>query len=155
MKALIFSLFLFSLQILSAQEGKVIENENYDSELAKKLGADDYGMKMYVFVILKSGFNESDDKVARDSCFAGHMTNMGQLKDDGKLIVAGPMGENQADIRGIFILNVPTVGEAEVLLQTDPAIAADYLSAELYPWYGSAALPEYLDSSDKIWKVKP
>ncbi len=34
-------------------------------------------------------------------------------------------------------------------------IKADLLDVELYDWYGSAALPEYLDASDKIWKEKP
>jgi len=29
------------------------------------------------------------------------------------------------------------------------------LDFELYKWYGSAALPEYIEFSDKIWKVKP
>ena len=32
-------------------------NPNYDEALAKKLGADDYGMKKYVLVILKTGEN--------------------------------------------------------------------------------------------------
>jgi hypothetical protein len=45
--------------------------------------------------------------------------------------------------------------EAKELMQTDPAIKADLLDVELYDWYGSAALPEYLDASDKIWKEKP
>ncbi len=26
---------------------------------------------------------------------------------------------------------------------------------ELYNWYGSAALPEYLEASDRIWKINP
>jgi len=29
------------------------------------------------------------------------------------------------------------------------------LDMELFSWYGSAALPEYLPFSDKIWKAKP
>jgi len=131
------------------------ENENYDAALAEKLGADDYGMKMYVFVVLKSGENKSDNKAHRDSCFQGHMTNIEALVDQNKLIVAGPMGENSNDFRGIFILDVPTVEEASTLMDTDPAIASAYLKAELYPWYGSAALPEYLEASDKVWKLKP
>jgi len=38
------------------------------------------------------------------------------------------------------------------LLETDPAIKEGLLEADLYSWYGSAALPLYLDASDKIWK---
>ncbi len=41
------------------------ENPDYDSELAKKLGADDYGMKMYVLVILKTGGNNTTDNDKR------------------------------------------------------------------------------------------
>ena len=128
-------------------------NPNYDEALATKLGADDYGMKSYIFVMLKTGTNMSTDKSARDSCFAGHMNNIGRLVDEGKLIVAGPLGKNENGYRGIFILDVPTLEEAQELMQTDPAIHAQYLQPELFMWYGSAALPEYLKASDKIWKV--
>ena len=41
-------------------------NPKYDSALAAKLGADDYGMKTYVFVMLKTGSNELTDKVVRE-----------------------------------------------------------------------------------------
>ena len=71
------------------------------------------------------------------------------------LIVAGPIGKNEKTYRGIFILDVPTLDEANELLLTDPAIKANYLAPELYTWYGSAALSEYLEASDKIWKINP
>jgi len=50
-------------------------------------------------------------------------------------------------------LNLSTIEEATKVLQTDPAVHAKLLDAELYKWYGSAALPEYLEASDKIWKT--
>ncbi len=128
-------------------------NPNYDAELATELGADDYGMKSYVLVILKSGSNESTDKTYRDSCFTGHMNNISRLTELDKLIVAGPIGKNDNSYRGIFILNVSTVEEAEKLLKTDPAINEKFLESELYSWYGSAALSQYLEVSDKIWKI--
>lgn len=36
-------------------DDKVADKPKYDADLAKKLGADPYGMKNYVFVILKTG----------------------------------------------------------------------------------------------------
>ena len=48
-----------------------------------------------------------------------------------------------------------TVEEAKLLLQTDPAIKAKIFDVEMIPWYGSAALAEYLVASDKIWKINP
>lgn len=48
-------------------------NPNYDAELAKSLSADDYGMKKYIFVLLKTGENTSTNQEFIDSCFAGHI----------------------------------------------------------------------------------
>jgi uncharacterized protein len=130
-------------------------NPAYDSTLAAALGADDYGMKRYVLAILKTGSNTEADQATIQRCFAGHLENIRRLADEGKLIVAGPLGKNGQAYRGIFIFDVATLEEAEELLQTDPAIEAKLLAADLYPWYGSAALPEYLPAADKIWKLKP
>jgi uncharacterized protein YciI len=130
----------------------LITNPNYDAALAKKVAADDYGMKNYIWVILKTGTNTISDKAFVDSCFAGHMSNMNTMVKAGKLIVAGPMGKNDKTYRGIFILNIKDIDEARKLLQTDPAVNAKLLDAELYNWYGSAALSEYLDAADKVWK---
>lgn len=130
-------------------------NPNYDEALAKKLNADDYGMKMMVFVMLKTGSNTTNDKEFVAKCFNGHMENINKMVSEGKLLVAGPMGKNEFAWRGIFILNVASVEEAKELLKNDPAVANNILVANISPWYGSAALGEYLPSSDKIWKTKP
>ncbi len=130
------------------------DNPNYDAELAEKTGSDDYGMKSYVFVILKTGTNTTTDKKYIDSCFAGHMSNMGVLVEKDQLVVAGPFQKNDKTYRGLFILNVATIEEAKKVLATDPAVNAGLLDYEVYGWYGSAALSEYLEASDKIWKKK-
>ena len=149
MKFLTFLVVVLSMNASFAQK----TNPNYDAELATKLGADDYGMKKFVFVILKTGTNESTDKVLKDSCFTGHMNNIDRLVKEKKLIVAGPMLKNNKSYRGIFILDVHTMEEANTLLETDPAIKANFLEPELYIWYGSAALSEYLEASDRVWKI--
>lgn len=145
---------LVSITLLSSVAFSQTLNPDYDSTLAQKLGADDYGMKNYVFVILKTGSNNTIDKSFIDSCFQGHMNNIVRLVDEGKLIVAGPLVKNKNNYRGIFILNVSTLEEAEELVQTDPAINSKLLDADLYKWYGSAALPEYLDAALKVGKYK-
>jgi uncharacterized protein len=45
-------------------------NNSYDSALAKKLGADDYGMKKYVMAFLKTG-----PTVIKDSAARAQLTN--------------------------------------------------------------------------------
>jgi uncharacterized protein len=140
-------LLVFITNIIVSQENPI-----YDSILAKKLDADEYGMKQYIFVILKSGKNQNTNKQFIDSCFASHMDNIKNQVKLGKLIVAGPIFKNEKSYRGIFILNVKTFEEANEILKHDLAIKEELLEVELFKWYGSAALPEYLESSDKIWK---
>ena len=126
--------------------------QKYDVRLAKKLGADEYGMKSYVLVILKTGTNTTTDKQSLDSLFRGHMDNIQRLSAQGKLIIAGPMKKNPNNYRGIFILDVKTQDEAHQLLSTDPTIREKIFDVELYDWYGSAALPTYLPAHTKIEK---
>jgi uncharacterized protein YciI len=143
-------LFLMMATGVNAQS----DNPKYDQKLAESLGGDDYGMKMYVLVILKSGTNKTDNKQLIDSLFNGHMANIGRLAASNKLVVAGPLKANEKTYRGIFIFNVPTIEEANQLLSTDPAVKHKLLDAELYQWYGSAALPLYLPNHEKIEKKK-
>lgn len=151
MKFLYLALTLLVISAtLRAQQG----TPAYDKHLADSLGADSYGMKMYVLVILKTGPRPSDNKDTVSALFRGHMENMGRLAKAGKLTVAGPMGKNDRNWRGIFILNVKEIDEAQQLLKTDPAIAGGLLEAECYRWYGSAALPMYLPYHDKVQEKK-
>lgn len=149
-RILLLSIMLSLACFANAQDKKV--NPNYDEALAKKLGADDNGMKMYVLVILKTGTNTTATKAETDSAFAGHMANMGKLVKENKLIVAGPLGKNDKTYRGIFILNTKSIDEAKEILATDPAYKAKLLDAEFLNWYGSAALAEYLPTSKKVRK---
>jgi hypothetical protein len=142
------TIVFFGTITLRSQELK----PSYDSTLARKLGADDYGMKSYILVILKTGQKEIQEKATRDSLFEGHYKNIYRLIDQGKLIVAGTLVKNVNSYRGIFILNVTTFEEANELLQVDPTIKEGILDLELYKWYGSAALPEYLNTHKKIEK---
>ncbi len=123
----------------------------YDSLLAEKLHADEYGMKMYVFVMLKTGTNISTDKEAKDKAFAGHMKNIQKMANEGKLAVAGPF-EKGGNNRGIFILNVSTFEEAKALLEGDTAVKEKYLEPEYTLWYGSAALMETPEIHKRIQK---
>lgn len=140
----------------NSEQDTLNSNPKYDKVLADSLGADEYGMKSYFFVILKTGTNKIEDKNLVNEIFRGHMNNIVRLVEEGKLIVAGPFDKNDKNYRGLFILNnIKTIEEAKELLQTDPAIKNGLLDYDIFIWYGSAALPEYLPFSDKIWKSKP
>lgn len=124
-------LFIFVLKSYS---------QNYDSTLAKSLNADEYGMKKYILIILKTGSANITDKVILDSLFAGHMNTIKRLGENGSLAVAGPISKNENNYRGIFIFNVETIEEAKKLVAEDPTINAGIFDVEMYSWYGSAAM---------------
>lgn len=146
----------FTFGQIKQEKGSTNSNPNYDKALAEKLGGDDYGMKSYFFVILKTGTNKTEDKNLISESFKEHMKNINRLVKENKLIVAGPFGKNDKTYRGLFILNnIKTIEEAEELLKTDLAIKNGLLDFEIFTWYGSAAIPEYLPFSEKIWKSNP
>ncbi|WP_375580300.1 hypothetical protein ABWH96_04485 [Marivirga tractuosa] len=148
------NLLLLCLFLVSPFLG-LSQNSNYDKNLADSLGADDYGMKSYTLVMLKTGGGNIEDKARVDSLFRGHMENIGRLAEAGELIVAGPLGKNSNDYRGIYIFDEPDKAKVAELLLTDPAIKADLLAYDIYNWYGSAALPVYLETHSKIEKIRP
>lgn len=150
MKTLVAAFFFISL-CTHAQTDKSI----YDKRLADSLGADEYGMKAYILVILKTGPKVIADKTISDSLFKGHMANIERLAREGKLIVAGPLKKNDKTYRGIFIFNTNTIEDAKKLLETDPVVKEQLLEAEIFQWYGSAALPTYLKVHNQIQKKNP
>lgn len=160
MKNLLFT-FVIAICLLTkaysqTEKEAAISNPNFDKQLAENLEADDFGMKSYFFVILKTGSNETKDSDLISSSFRGHLENINRLAEEGKLILAGPFSNNEKQYRGIFILSkIDSMEEAKELLLTDPAIKNQLLDYEIFSWYGSAALSEYLPFAEKIWKVKP
>lgn len=137
-----YTLLSLSLLLFATPAYSQATSTEYDAERAERLEADDYGMKSYVLIILKTGSSTSatPDEVA--VLFQGHMQNMVRLAEDGALLLAGPLGANDETYRGIFILNTSDFDQAREWVNTDPAIAAGLLEAMLYSYYGSAALQE-------------
>lgn len=141
MKTLLLALSLFGGVISFGYS-----QNQFDQELATKLGADDYGMKKYVMAFLLRGDRVGEYSAEQRQEIQGkHMANIGKMAEMGKLIVAGPFFGND-DLRGIYIFDVQTLEEAKALTETDPAIQAGVLKMDLKEWYGSAALmvlPEF------------
>ncbi|MFN0032693.1 MAG: YciI family protein [Flavobacteriales bacterium] len=164
MKSTIILLCILSLIIFSCEPKKsssekgvaskdttIVSTDGYDSLLAKKLGADDYGMKQYVMAYLKKGPDRSQDSTTASELQMAHLNNIMRMADEGKLVVAGPFMDDTA-VRGIYIFNTPSVDTAAAWTNTDPAVIAGRLVMELHPWYGSAALLQVNDLHKKIQK---
>jgi uncharacterized protein YciI len=93
-------------------------------------------MNTLYFVFLKKGPNrkEGDDKTPEiQELQKAHIANIQRLAKLGKLVVAGPFGDDGV-LRGIFVFRVSSLAEAQELCATDPMIKIDRLVVELHPW---------------------
>lgn len=157
MKSKIFVAFVIGMMMLlscSSKHEKTSDGQQsaFDQELAEKLGADEYGMRKYVFAFLKSGPNRDQDSLTAANLQRAHLDNIQRLADEGKLVLAGPFLDG-GDLRGIYVFDMETVEEAKKLTETDPAIQAGRLEMELHPWYGSAALKQVNEIHSKVAKT--
>jgi uncharacterized protein YciI len=145
MKSFSFILAFFLITFTALAQTK------YDEQRAKKAGADDYGMKPYVMVILKKGPLTVTDSVERSKLMMGHLKNIMRLAEEGKLAVAGPFIKDK-DFSGLFIFNVATIEEARKLAETDPAVKAGVFVLEYHNWYATAALTEIMENHKAMQK---
>src|SRR5690606_39886671 len=64
-----------------------------------------------------SDLTTSTDREIINNVFRGHLENINRLVDEGKLIVAGPLGKNDHSYWGIFIFSVNDPEEVKQILQ--------------------------------------
>ncbi len=124
----------------------------FDSVLAQKYGADQYGMKPFVIAFLKRGPKRSKDSTEIARLQKAHLENINRLAEEGKLVLAGPF-YGDGDLRGIYVFDVSSIEEAKKLTETDPAIQSGSLIMELHKWYGSAAVAAIPDLHKKLEQV--
>jgi uncharacterized protein YciI len=122
---------------------------SYDAALAKSVGADENGMRNYVFVLLKTSPTPVPKGPERDAMFAGHFANIERLAAAGKLAIAGPM-DGVDGWRGMFIFAVADIEEAKKLVATDPVIVKGEMIAEYHQLFASAALMRINDLHKSI-----
>lgn len=126
-------------------------NPAYDEALATRFGADEYGMRGYVLVILKTGPNKMSPGAERDEMYRGHFANMKRLSDEGKLVLAGPL-DGVDGWRGLFVFAVRDIDEAKQLAATDPVLMKGEMVAEYHRYYGSAALIGIREVHERLGK---
>jgi uncharacterized protein YciI len=143
-------LFVFT-GVAHGQTPTQTEKPKFDAELAAKVGADDYGMRKYVLVILKTGPNKVPAGKERDEMFKAHLANIQRLAAEGKLALAGPL-DGVDGWRGLFIFAVADIEEAKKYVATDPVIVKGEMIAEYHKYYGSAALMLVNEAHDRVQK---
>ena len=144
----------FALLFLGIASCQTKPTSGYNAELAKELGADNYGMKQYVIAFLMTGDNENLTAEEKQDLQRKHMDNIGAMAKSGKLMLAGPF-INEGEWRGIYVFDVETIEEAKELTETDPAVQNGVFKMELKRWYGSAALLKVNELHEQIAKENP
>lgn len=122
-------MFIFLLFAASLHQRSVAQETKIEKPSEKQ-----YEMKKYWMVFLKKGPNRDHDSTTAAEIQKGHMANIGRLADMGKILVAGPFGDD-GDPRGIFIMNCKDEAEAKELCASDPAVKAGRLAVEIRPWW--------------------
>ena len=154
--ALLLPLALLVPSLATAQEPTAAPEAEapppgYDEALAKSAGADDYGMRQYVLVILKSSSTPVPKGPERDEMFRGHFANMKRLAAEGKLALAGPL-DGKEGWRGLFVFATADLEEAARLVASDPVVIKGEMVPEFHAYYGSAALMLVNESHKKLAK---
>ena len=91
-------------------------------------------MATYYFSFLRHGPKWTPEKTPEtEKLQAAHMANINAMAKTGKLVIAGPF-ENGGDYSGVYVFKVRTLEEAKALAESDPAIKAGRLAAEVHPW---------------------
>lgn len=88
----------------------------------------------YYFSFLRHGPKWTPEKTPEtEKLQAAHMANINAMAKTGKLVIAGPF-ENGGDYAGVYVFKVSSLEEAKSLAESDPAIKAGRLVAEVHPW---------------------
>lgn len=150
---LVFCGWMAALLLGSCATGES-DPTGFDADLASRLGADAYGMRTYVMVLLEAGEARAEDRSMTQELMDGHLANIARLADEGKMVLAGPFG-SPSPYRGLFLFATDNLDTAQTWMNSDPAVQAGMLRGSFHPWYGSAALMETAHIHKRIEQTAP
>jgi len=104
------------------------------------------GMSLYYVYLLKKGPTWSPDSTPEITALQeAHLANMSRLREEGKLVLNGPLLDSfqlSGEIRGIGVLKAASMAQAKEWVGTDPMVKVGRLVFELHAWMvGEGILP--------------
>ena len=96
-------------------------------------------MREYFFVeLIRFPERAKLDSVTISEIQTAHLNNIDSLHRAGKLVLAGPFGDEQGG--GIFILKANSLKEATEMCESDPAIKNKRLLYKVRPWWSDKTM---------------
>ena len=93
---------------------------------------------IYYLYLLKKGSTWSPDPSPEiDALQEAHLSNLQWLREEGKLVLSGPLLDSfqiSGEIRSIGVLKASSLAEAHDWISTDPMVRAGRLVVELHAW---------------------
>jgi uncharacterized protein YciI len=71
---------------------------------------------------------------------AAHMANIRRMADARNLAAAGPFDDDPPTISGVFVMNAPSLAEAERIAAEDPTVVEHRNSIDVHAWRGPAGI---------------
>ena len=91
----------------------------------------------YIYLLKKGPKWTADETPELTALQDAHIANMRRLGEMGKIIINGPLLDSFAtsgELRGMGVMKVNTLAEAQELLNTDPMVKVGHLMFELHTW---------------------
>jgi uncharacterized protein YciI len=108
-------------------------NEAEAHEFARSMDREIY----YVYLLKKGPTWSPDETPEVDALQEAHLDNLLRLREEGKLVLSGPLLDSfqlSGDIRSIGVLKSKSLAEAREWISTDPMVTAGRLAVELHAW---------------------
>lgn len=122
-----------SIKALKAElESRGFKTFNYEDPKTR----DTILMQQYFIAFLKAGPIRGQNEEEAEDLQNAHLAHLRKMYELGYADISGPFDDN-GDIRGITIYNVPTKKMADSLANADPMVKAGRLEIEIHPWWAA------------------
>lgn len=112
-----------------------LQNKGYEvMEMVDASTNDTILMQKYFMAFLKNGPVRDQNEEEAKKLQGEHMAHLSKMYELGYADISGPF-EDDGDIRGITVYNVPTLQMADSLANADPMVKAKRLQIEIHPWW--------------------
>jgi flavin reductase (DIM6/NTAB) family NADH-FMN oxidoreductase RutF/uncharacterized protein YciI len=87
-------------------------------------------------------FHRSRPEAFPDEAVREHVDRLAELDDQGRLIVAGPLGDGTG---GLILARFDDLSQARRFAETDPYVTGGWETVEVHPWSPAHRANDYLD----------